>query len=420
MSNDKVKVLMLSDHPLSFSGVGTQSRWLITGLLSTGRYTFRCFGAAEKHDNYDTIAVDPDFIIKPTNGFGNIEMLRHALVTEKPDVLLLFTDPRFFIWIWEHEDEIHQVCPIAYNHLWDNDPVPDFNRVLYESTDLINCINHPTYEMVKTMISPDRVNYIPHALPKEIFFPISRDIAMQYRMQLIGKERLDHFVAMWVSRNARRKLPSDAIMSFKLFLDKLEKKHGHRKASLIMHTDPKDVQGPDLCRVVDKLGMDEHVIFSPKSVEFAEMNVLYNIADVVMNTSYNEGFGLATLEAMQAGKPIITVKTGGLTRQVENPETGEQYGVGIDPEVRALVGNQVIPYIYEDYVSHETYSNAIMKVYEMGDEARGALGMRAREYALSSYSIDNLIKGWDESLTKLVSDWREKRSQRQTWQAIEI
>ena len=43
---DKKTILMLSDHPLSTSGVGTQARWLIHGLINTGKYSFRCFGGA--------------------------------------------------------------------------------------------------------------------------------------------------------------------------------------------------------------------------------------------------------------------------------------------------------------------------------------------------------------------------------------
>ena len=116
----KKKILMLSDHALSTSGVGCQSRHLINGLLKKGEWTFRQFGAAMKHDNYDVVAVNEDFIIKPVDGFGTKDLLRTTLAAEKPDILFLFTDPRFFIWLFEMEDEIHQQCPIVWWHVWDN------------------------------------------------------------------------------------------------------------------------------------------------------------------------------------------------------------------------------------------------------------------------------------------------------------
>lgn len=413
---DKKKILMLSDHPLSTSGVGTQARWLAQGLIATGKWTFRCFGGAIKHDSYDTIKLSDDFVIKPTNGFGDKNLLRMTLAVEKPDVLLLFTDPRFFIWVWEMEDEIHQVCPIAYNHLWDNPPWPEFNRVLYESTDMVNCINYPTYEMVHKRF-PERTNYIPHAVPKNVFFPLPEEEKMRLKQSIIGKERLDHFVVLYVSRNARRKMPSDILLSFKQFLTQLEAKHGHRKASLVMHTDPLDPEGPNLHHVIDMFHLREHVIFSKDRVGFPEMNSLYNIGDTIVNRSCNEGFGLPTLEMMMAGKPIIALKTGGLTRQIEDHETKEQYGIALEPEVKTLVGNQQVPYIYEDFISHETLANAFMQMHEMGPEKRAALGARAREHAMKDYDIDNMVNEWDRTLTNLTDTWKPGKDR---WKALEV
>lgn len=402
----KKTVLLLSDHPLSSSGVGTQARWLIHGLISTGKYRFKCFGGAVKHDDYRTVVVNEDFIIKPTNGFGDRNMLRQVLATEKPDVLLLFTDPRFFIWVWEMEDEIHQVCPIAYNHLWDNYPWPEFNKVLYESTDLVNCINWPTYQMVKERF-PEKTNYIPHAIPNEVYFPLSEEEQLKNKINLLGAERKDHFTALFVSRNARRKMPGDILVSWKKFIDHLKEKHGHTKATLVMHTEPLDPEGPNLYHVIDMLGIKEHVFFSKNRIEFQDMNKLYSACDTVINRSCNEGFGLSTLEGMMCGKPIIAIKTGGLTRQVEDLETGEQYGIGLDPDAKSLVGNQMVPYIYEDYVTHDSFTNAIMEMYEWGPEKRKSVGLKAIEHAKKDYSMNNLISSWDSTLTKLIDTWKE-------------
>jgi len=209
---NKKTILLLSDHPLSTSGVGTQARWLISGLVDTGKYSFRCFGGAIRHDNYDTVAVNPDFIIKPTNGFGDKALLRKTLAQLRPDALMLFTDPRFFIWAWEMEEEIHQICPITYWHLWDNGPWPEFNRALYESTDLLNCINYPTYQMLKERF-PEKTNYIPHAVPEELYHPLPKEDCQKFKVALLGNERADHFTALFVSRNARRKMPSDILVS---------------------------------------------------------------------------------------------------------------------------------------------------------------------------------------------------------------
>lgn len=413
----KKTILLLSDHPLSTSGVGTQARWLVTGLVNTGKYSFRCFGGAVRHENYETSVVNPDFVIKPTDGFGDKFLLRKTLAQLRPDALMLFTDPRFFTWVWEMEDEIHQICPIAYWHLWDNPPWPEFNRPFYESTDLINCINYPTYQMVKEHF-PDRTNYIPHGVPADLYKPIPKEEALRFKNSLLGPTRSDHFTCLFVSRNARRKMPSDILMSWKMFLDELENKYGHRRATLIMHTDPLDQEGTNLYSVINLLGLKENVIFSKERIGFNEMSLLYNVCDTIVNRSANEGFGLGTLEAMMCGKPIITIKTGGLTRQVENPDTGEQYGIGLNPDVRCLVGNHLVPYIYEDFISHETLRDAFLKMHDMGPEARESLGNKAMLRAREEYSLEKIVSEWDRTLSDKIENWKSSRPLR--WSKTEL
>ena len=404
----KRKVLVLSDHALSPSGVGNQTRHLINGLIQKGGWSFRQFGAAIKHADYRTIVVNEDFIIKPIDGFGNRAMIREALATEKPDAMLIFTDPRFFTWLFEMEDEVHQICPIAWWHVWDNYPTPMFNSPMYEATDLINCHSYLTYEFCHKLF-PEKTNFIPHSLPPGMFYPMSEQDKLRNKILLLGTHRADHFVGLWINRNARRKRPSDVIWAWKLFLDELEQKHGHRKATLIMHTDPFDQEGPNLVEVARNLDIEQNVAFSKERVEFDKMNVIHNVSDFCINISYAEGFGLATLEAMNVGNPIVAVKTGGLTRQVVNAYTGEENGAALPVELKTLVGSQGVPYIYEDYVTVETTAKGIMKLYELGKDGRKRLGAKAREYALSEFGYQKVIDSWDKTLGDLIENWRKDR-----------
>ena len=407
MEKKKYKVLLLSDHALSTSGVGTQSRHLINGLLKKGGWSFRQFGAAIKHENYNTVVVNEDFVIKPVDGFGNPDMLRVTLATEKPDVLLLFTDPRFFIWIWEMEDEIHQICPIAYWHVWDNRPTPRYNDVLYESTDLINCHSHLTYEMVKENF-PEKTKFVPHALPEDLYFPLGDVAKKSYRRQLLGNEKADHFIAFWMNRNAKRKRPNDVLLSWQLFMQEL-KKQGREDALLIMHTDPYDSEGPNLQKTADMLGIQDSALFSNQRVDFEKINIMHNIADVTLNISFAEGFGLGTLESMQCGTPIIAAKTGGLTRQVVDHRDGTENGVALPIEARSLVGSQQVPYIYEDYVSADATAAALMKIYSLNPEERKALSEKVRSYVMSEFNYQNTIDMWDDTLRGLIENWRRDR-----------
>jgi glycosyltransferase involved in cell wall biosynthesis len=406
----KKKIIVLSDHALSTSGVGTQTRHLINGLVAKNRWTFRQFGAAIKHADYRTVAVNDDFIIKPIDGFGNRDLIRVTLATEKPDGLLIFTDPRFFTWLFEVEDEVRQVCPIMWWHVWDNHPFPDFNDWMYRSTDLINCHSHLTYEMVKERY-PQKTNFVPHAIPSDIFFPMSDTTRRMHRESILGRKS-DHFVALWINRNARRKRPSDVVLSWKMFMDDLKRKHGHDKAVLIMHTDPLDQEGPNLVALRSSLGLDESIMFSPERIDFNKINILYNIADTTVNISFAEGFGLSTLESMQAGTPVIALKTGGLTRQVVDHRDGSHNGVALDVELKTLVGSQQVPYIYEDYVSCETVAKSFMKMFELSDVEKKALSRKVREYVKSEFDYDTTVDLWDKTMTRTLESFPSRKSWR--------
>lgn len=410
----KKKVLVLSDHALSTSGVGTQTRHLINGLIKKGEWSFRQFGAAIKHADYRTIAVNDDFIIKPIDGFGNKDLIRVTLATEKPDLILIFTDPRFFTWLFEMEDEIHQVCPIAWWHVWDNWPKPEFNSQFYDSTDLINCHSYLTYEICKQDF-PEKTNFIPHALPNEIFYPLTAEQRAAHK-KMILKDRSDHFTLFWVNRNARRKRPSDLIHAWSLFRRKIESL-GKKDATLIMHTDPLDHEGPNLHEVVKLYNVQDSVIFSTDRLDFEKMNVMHNISDACINISYAEGFGLSTLESMQCGRPIIAAKTGGLTRQVVDHRDGTENGIALPIEFKTCVGSQLVPYIYEDYVSCETIANGIEKLYNLSPVERNQLGEKARAYVQSEFAYDDVIDRWHETLNETIQNWK---SRRENWKMVTL
>lgn len=412
----KHKILVLCDHPLSVSGVGVQARFLIEGLIKKGNYSFRCLGGAMKHENYNTIQINPDFIIKPVDGFGTPELIRQLLLTERPDAILIFTDPRQFIWLWEMEDEIHQICPIIYWHVWDNDPYPDFNKVWYDSTDQINCISKKTFDLVKPNF-PEKTNYIPHTFPDNVYYQLSDETIKQNRIKMFG-QKADWFIGLWVNRNATRKMPNDILNSWKLFLDNLEKKYNHKNALLLMHTDPKDIEGPNLIATVELLGLAGNVLFSNSKFGFDEMNMIYNSADFVVNISKAEGFGLSTFISLKVGRPIIANLTGGMIEQVIDSETNTEFGVAIKPAARTLVGSQLVPYIFDDHVNFEDVSNAYMKLFEMGEEGRKIIGEKSKIYINKNYNYNDMINAWDSNLTSIINEWKTRKPKRWTLREI--
>jgi len=340
-----MKILTLSDHPLSPSGVGTQTRYIIEGLLKTGKYQFLSFGGAIKHNKYEPQKTEEwgdDWLIWPVDGYGTQDQLRAIIHQQRPDMLWFMTDPRFYGWLWQIKNEVRAQMPRVYYHVWDNYPYPTFNKINYSSNDHIACISKVTYDIVKTVAPGVDVSYIPHAVDTEIFKSHPDEDIKQFRADKL-KGHQDKFLLFWNNRNARRKQSGSLIFWFNDFLNKV----GRDKATLIMHTDPKDVHGQDLEAIIHELGMsDGEVLFSKEKVDAANLAIVYNMVDCTINISDAEGFGLSTLESMACGTPIIATITGGLQDQLTDGE--DWYGIGIEPASKAIIGSQEVPWIYED------------------------------------------------------------------------
>ncbi len=394
--SDKIKIFTISDHPLSPSGVGTQTKYIIEGMLKTGKYQFVSFGGAIKHPAYQPQKTEQwgeDWVVWPVDGYGNPDQVRGMIHQQKPDILWFMTDPRFYGWLWGIENEIRAYVPMVYYHVWDNYPYPTFNKPWYASNDHVACISKLTHDIVQTVAPETESSYIPHAVDSTIFKPLDEAVVTQFRKE---RNLEDKLVCFWNNRNARRKQSGTLIWWFKEFLDKV----GHENATLIMHTDTKDQHGQDLEAILFELGLSQgQVLFSTAKVEAPDLNMMYNAADVTLNISDAEGFGLATLESMAAGTPIIVTMTGGLQDQVTDGENW--YGIGLEPASKAIIGSQQVPYIYEDRVSKEDFINALTEMYEKTSEERAALGASAREWTQKQFNFDDFVDRWDTLFTDI-------------------
>ncbi len=140
MLDRKLKVFVISDHLLAPSGVGTQTNYMVNGLLKTGKYQFLCFGGAVKHSDYRPVRFQEhgeDLTVIPVDGYGTPEQVRAAIRDFKPDVMWFMTDPRFYGWLWNFAQEIRGNVPMVYYHVWDNYPYPKFNRKFYLLTKVL-------------------------------------------------------------------------------------------------------------------------------------------------------------------------------------------------------------------------------------------------------------------------------------------
>jgi glycosyltransferase involved in cell wall biosynthesis len=411
----KIKVFCLADSPLAPSGVGTQTRYMIEGLLQTGRFQFVCFGGAIRHPDYKPIRTEEygdDWLIYPVDGYGTQEQVRALLKAQKPDIVWIMTDPRFWSWLWEIDNEIRSVAPLVYYHVWDNLPYPTFNRKWYLSNDVVASISKVTDDIIRNVAPEVDLVRIPHAVNDNVFTRIEDEKLIENfkKENSIGVDGDGNkrFTFFWNNRNARRKQSGSLMFWFNDFLDKV----GRDKATLIMHTEPKDPNGQDLIAIRDKLKLDDDQFkLSMSKLSMEQLSVLYNACDCTVNISDAEGFGLATLESLATETPIIVNMTGGLQEQVTDGK--EWFGIGINPSSRAIIGSQEVPWIYEDRISGEDLVTAMVEMFEKSEEERRELGKKGRGHVLKNYSMENYISLWDETLTRVHKDhgsWEDKKS----------
>jgi len=408
--SDKITIFTISDHPLSPSGVGSQTKYIIEGMLKTGKYRFVSFGGAIKHDQHQPQKTEQwgeDWVIWPVDGYGNEDQVRAMVQQQKPDILWFMTDPRFYSFLWSIENEIRANVPMIYYHVWDNYPYPQFNRPWYLSNDHVACISKLTHDILQTVAPEVDSSYIPHAVDENIFKPADPNLISSFREQ---RGLTDKFVCFWNNRNARRKQSGTLIWWFKEFLDKV----GHDKATLIMHTDTKDVHGQDLEAIIHELGLTNgEVLFSREKVSPQDLAMVYNAADLTINISDAEGFGLATLESLSSGTPILVNMTGGLQDQVTDGEAW--FGIGLEPSSKAIIGSQQVPYIYEDRLNKEDFLEALVKLYEMSPAERTALGSAGREWTQKQFNFDDFVNRWDTLFTQVYNEkgsWEDRQGYR--------
>jgi glycosyltransferase involved in cell wall biosynthesis len=453
---ERKKILLMCDDIRTHSGIATVAKEIV--LHTAHKYNYLNIGAAIKHPEagkrFDlsseitkyTGVSDPQVEIIPSDGYGNPDMLRQLIKHEKPDAIFIITDPRYWTWLFQMENEIRKSIPIAYLNIWDDYPAPLYNKEYYESCDLLMGISKQTVNINKLVLGDKTKNkiisYVPHGLNAKSIFPIDKsydkyDEFQKFKNELLnGKEY--EYVVHFNSRNIRRKQIPDTIWAYKQFADKLSLEEA-KKCAMVLHTQVVDNNGTNLEAVTEMLcGAGEegryNIIFSTKKLPTEHMNYLYNSTDVQIQLTSNEGWGLSLTEALLVGNPIIANVTGGMQDQMrfvdENGEwftpskeipsnhtgTHKQHGkwaFPIFPSNISIQGSVPTPYIFDDRCSASDAADRIYEVWEMGSKERKFRGNMGREWALSDeagFTSEKMGYNVIDNLDKLFNTWnpREK------------
>tara|TARA_B110000305_G_scaffold124175_1_gene139034 strand:+ start:357 stop:1802 length:1446 start_codon:yes stop_codon:yes gene_type:complete len=450
---DRKKILLICDDIRVTSGIATVAKEIVVQTAQHFNWA-QIAGAIQHPDkgkifdisneiNSNTGITDSSVFLYPTDGYGNIELVRQLIKRENPDAIMLITDPRYFMWLFNAEGEIRKNMPIMYLNIWDDYPAPLYNKAFYESCDLLMGISKQTVNINKIALGDkvkDKViKYIPHGLNHNIYRPLETteelDAVDKMKLDLFGKDEVD-FVLFFNSRNIRRKQIPDTMWAFKMFLDSLPKEKANR-CRFLLHTDLVHEAGTDLPVVNELLFGDSYpnaIVFDTKKWSTKELNLLYNMSDCQILLTSNEGWGLTLTEAMLAGNPIIANSTGGMqdqmrfldeegkwftpTPEVPSNNTGRykkhgEWAFPVYPTSRSIQGSPVTPYIWDDRCKPEDAAKRIKEVYDLGPQKRKEIGAKAREWCLSEeagFTAEQQGKKFIEAADELFSSWKPREA----------
>lgn len=457
---DRKTILIIADDCRLPSGVGTMTKELIVG--NAHRFNIVHLGAGVNHPemgkimdlcesiNKEAGIDDASVYVYPYNGYGDRQMLSTIMSRHKMDGIVLFTDPRYYAWLYELSAEIRQTMPIAYYHIWDDLPVPYYNKPFYESCDLLMGISKQSTNISEMVLGKDsfvqltdkttptqiakslpKTCNIPHGVNPEMFKPLPREDkdVQDMRKHLFGDSD-PSLVFLVNNRNIHRKMISDVIVAYKVFCE-YHNTDRAKTSRLVLHTNPSDENGTNLVEVIDTLcpELKDNIKFTMMQFDQTRMNALYNSCDVVVNVASNEGWGLSNTEAMMAGRMTITNVTGGLQDQMNFTDlrgkpmkfdfnfttnhTGTlrdhgEWVIPVWPASINLQGSIKTPYIFDDRCNIMDISEAMIKASDIEPEERLERGLAGREWACSDQAkmtSAHMTETFGKRMTQLLDNW---------------
>jgi len=168
---------------------------------------------------------------------------------------------------------------------------------------------------------------------------------------------------------------------------------------LHMHTIPIAIDGLNLIRIVQDLGIQDNVIFSYGSFRSAAwtnegINILYNTFDTNISASSGEGFGLATIESLACGIPNIGPNSTSFTELI-----------GEDPKTRrgllaSIIDWQMIPDgCYRSLVDEQDLSQCMRIMYQ-DEKLRKQCSKNAIEWT-KQFNWTSICQQWDKLLKEI-------------------
>lgn len=413
---NRKKILFITDSINCTSGVGNISREIV--YATANHFNWVVIGGFQRAIHHGKIFdLSPSVNIERNfndsqvheiqySGYGDANLYQQVIHNENVDAVLLMSDPRSHINFFNNINLFKDI-PVCWYNIWDAYPTPHFNKPYYDSCDTLINISKFTDNVVKEILGDcnDKcIKYVPHGFDENVFYNIKENTSTLSRFADLNQINRKQFNILFNSVNIPRKNIPVLLETYKLFVDI---DNNYDAYNLILHTQSNNVGG-NIDEIIKGLYGQNHkynVTILEQRYDVDDMNLLYNSIDVVVLPSSQEGFGMCLGEAVMCEKMIIAPLHGGMSDQMD-------FGKGIWAEPilefnSVLMSNEVVPYIYSNYIDKKDLSKALLKIYNYGDIERKRRGKIGREFFINNNltstnmtnSIGNIL---NESIEKFV------------------
>ncbi len=208
-------------------------------------------------------------------------------------------------WVWRCHIDLSNPDRHVWKYL--RNYVMHFDASIFSLADFVQQLPHPLY-LIPPSIDP---------LSEK-----NMDLSEEEIQNIYPRFNLDPSrpILLQVSRFDRFKDPLGVIKAYRLVK---KFKHG---VQLILAGGgaPDDPEGEVILNAVKNAAENDpdiHILYLPPD-SHRTINALQRVADIVLQKSIKEGFGLTVTEALWKGKPVIGGNTGGIRLQVFDHYTG--------------------------------------------------------------------------------------------------
>ena len=392
------RVLFFGTHPKQFNGY-SKVVYEISNLLckkkdiELGIFGFQNYYQNGNHrkDIANEIVVYDAFANEEpkANGFGIANITKYVQEF-KPDVCIVYNDVLVITQVLQKLHEIpaqeRKFKIVAYIDQVYLNQKKEFIKILNEKVDYAWAFTPYWMKCIKDQGLTIPVEYIQHGFNPNIYYPIPKEIARAYY-----GIRNEDFIILNLNRNQPRKRWDICLKAF------AEVVHRHPNDPIKMMIATENQGAWNLMEIFERElikrnmtledGMKHIIMFeNPQRVTDEETNILYNIADVGINTCDGEGFGLCNFEQAALGIPQIVPNLGGFLDFLN-----EGCAMLIEPKMAYYVDNTRDMVCGEALLcDYSDYADAIID-YFLNRSVMVQHGQDARRRILKHYSWQNIV-----------------------------